>query len=320
MADDKDIKIVIRAEDEFSGVMERAAASAEGTAARIKGAFVSATFTESTGSLNEYSTGLKKVMELESSRSGELKRARAERALDTLEARSPYKPAGKGAESIYLDYQKKLEALQSYNTAVINESIKAGLARQTIESEYTDLSLSHAMKRRDFQISAAAETYAAVANTLQNLFVATDSKHRAIFETMKAFAIAQTIIDTYKGATAAYASLAGIPVIGPALGAAAAAATIAAGLARVAQIRGTHPGGGSISAGGHANPSYSGGSPSAYPVPQTLDEKSRPSQNITIQIYNPLSTQNWSEIVENDIIPALNDAADRNISVTVKNM
>jgi hypothetical protein len=318
MADEQSIKIVIRAEDEFSGVMERAAASAEGTAARIKGAFVSATFAESTGSLNEYSTGLKKVMELESSRSEELRRARAERALDALEVRSPYKPAGKGAESIYLDYQKKLEALQSYNTAVINESIKAGLTQERIESEYTDLSLSYAMKRRDFQISAAYETSGAIANTLQNLFVATDSKHRAIFETMKAFAIAQTIIDTYKGATAAYASLAGIPVIGPALGAA--AATIAAGLARVAQIRGTHPGGGSISAGGHANPSYSGGSPSAYPVPQTLDEKSRPSQNITIQIYNPLSTQNWSEIVENDIIPALNDAADRNISVTVKNM
>lgn len=256
MADDRDLKIVIRAEDEFSGVMERAASSAEGTAARIKGAFAQVTFAESTEGLNEYSTGLKKVMELESSRSEGLKRARAESALSALEARSPYKGDGKGAESIYLDYQKKLEALQSYNTAVINESIKAGIAQDKIESEYTDLSLSYAMKRRDFQISAAAETSGAVANALQNLFVAMDSKHRAIFETMKAFAIAQTIIDTYKGATAAYAALAGIPVVGPALGTAAAAATIAAGLARVAQIRGTHPGGGSISSSGHANPSY----------------------------------------------------------------
>lgn len=320
MAEDKDLKIVIRAEDEFSAVMDRAAASAEGSAGRIKGAFAQATFAQSTESLKEYATGLEKVMGLEASRVEEMKRARAEKALDALETNSPYKPSGKGPESIYLDYQKKLEALQSYNTAVINESIRAGLAQDKIEAEYTDLSLSYVIKRRDFQISAASETSGAVANALQNLFVATDSKHRAMFETMKAFAIAQTVIDTYKGATAAYAALAGIPVIGPALGTAAAAAAIAAGMARVAQIRGTHPGGGSISASGHASPSYSGGSPSAYPVPQTLDEKSKPSQNITIQIYNPLSTQNWSEIVENDIIPALNDAADRNISVTVRNM
>ncbi|MBI5586819.1 MAG: hypothetical protein HY889_00455 [Deltaproteobacteria bacterium] len=320
MADEKDIKIVIRAEDEFSSVMDRAAASAEGTASRIKGAFYSTAFSENTAGLNDYSTGLKKVMELESARSEERKRSRAEMALDRLEENSPYKPAGKGPERIYLDYQRRLEALQAYNTAVINESIRAGDAQERIESEYTDLSLSYAAKRRDFQIGAAAETFGAAANALQNLFVATDSKHRAIFETMKAFAIAQTIIDTYKGATAAYAAMAGIPVIGPALGTAAAAATIAAGLARVAQIRGTHPGGGSISAEGHANPLYSGGSPSAYPVPVRLEEKTKPSQNITIQIYNPLSTQNWSEIVENDIIPALNNAADRNISVTVRNM
>lgn len=53
----------------------------------------------------------------------------------------------------------------------------------------------------------------------------------------RAAAITQTIINTYQSATAAYASMAGIPVIGPALGAAAAAAAVAAGMANVAQIR-----------------------------------------------------------------------------------
>lgn len=41
------------------------------------------------------------------------------------------------------------------------------------------------------------------------------------------------------------------------------------------------------------------------------------TQNITINIYNPLSTQNWAEIIEDNIIPALNDAADRNINIVV---
>ena len=52
----------------------------------------------------------------------------------------------------------------------------------------------------------------------------------------KAAAIAQTTIETYKGATSAYSSLAGIPVVGPALGAVAAAAAVAAGIANVKKI------------------------------------------------------------------------------------
>ena len=52
----------------------------------------------------------------------------------------------------------------------------------------------------------------------------------------KAFAVAQATIDTYKAANAAYASLAGIPVVGPGLGAAAAAAAVLAGVANVKKI------------------------------------------------------------------------------------
>ncbi|MCX8655377.1 MULTISPECIES: hypothetical protein [unclassified Gilliamella] len=52
----------------------------------------------------------------------------------------------------------------------------------------------------------------------------------------KAAAISQAIINTYQSPTAAYASMAGIAYVGPAFGAAAAAA-IAAGIANVQQIR-----------------------------------------------------------------------------------
>lgn len=52
----------------------------------------------------------------------------------------------------------------------------------------------------------------------------------------KAFAIAKATIDTYQSAVAAYKSLAGIPVIGPALGAIAAASAVATGIATVKKI------------------------------------------------------------------------------------
>ncbi|WPK40875.1 tail length tape measure protein [Pseudomonas phage Knedl] len=53
----------------------------------------------------------------------------------------------------------------------------------------------------------------------------------------KAAAIAQAVINTYQAATAAYAAMAGIPIVGPALGAAAAGAAIVAGLANVQAIK-----------------------------------------------------------------------------------
>lgn len=65
----------------------------------------------------------------------------------------------------------------------------------------------------------------------------------------KAAAITQTIIDTYKGAQAAFSALAPIPIVGPVLGGVAAAAAIAAGMARVGQIRSAREQGGQLSYG-----------------------------------------------------------------------
>lgn len=70
----------------------------------------------------------------------------------------------------------------------------------------------------------------------------------------KAFAVAQTAINTYQSAIAAYKSLAGIPVVGPALGAIAAAAAIKTGIDAVkrivaVQVPGHGGGGGSAPSG-----------------------------------------------------------------------
>jgi phage-related minor tail protein len=63
------------------------------------------------------------------------------------------------------------------------------------------------------------------------------SHNKTQFEIGKAAAIAQAGINTYLSATEAFASLAGIPIVGPILGGIAAAAAVAAGLAQINQIR-----------------------------------------------------------------------------------
>jgi len=76
-----------------------------------------------------------------------------------------------------------------------------------------------------------------------------NSKNRAMFETGKAAARSENAVNTYLSATKAYASLAGIPIVGPALGALAAAAAVAAGVGNDQKIAKQQFGGGSVSGG-----------------------------------------------------------------------
>jgi len=105
---------------------------------------------------------------------------------------------------------------------------------------------------------------------LNDLAVLQTSHSKKAFEVGKAAAIAETVINTYKSATGAYSALSAIPIVGPALGIAAAAAAIAAGFTNVQKIsstkfgdKGGGGGGGGASAGasaGAAAPSSGQGS------------------------------------------------------------
>lgn len=93
----------------------------------------------------------------------------------------------------------------------------------------------------------------AVSKMFGDLATLQQSGNKRMFEIGKAAARAQVVMSTYEGAQKAYTSLAGIPVVGPALGAAAAGAAIVAGGIRLQAINSTSfGGGGSVSAGASA--------------------------------------------------------------------
>jgi hypothetical protein len=103
---------------------------------------------------------------------------------------------------------------------------------------------------------------AALGTALGDLSTLMNSGSRKMFEVGKAAAISQTVLSTYEGAQKAYSSLAGIPVVGPALGVAAAGAAIAAGVARVQSIRSQKFGGGaSTPTGSNTGQINAGGQP-----------------------------------------------------------
>lgn len=306
---ERDIEIVIRARDEFSAPMEKMEKGAVASAAKVRDGFAevehAALKTKKAVSQNGFEAVFSAAREKNASP------GRGEKELNDE----------KGAADV--SYNARLSAVREYNRLLLEERFRAGNQIAVLEASQAEYELEIERKKWDLKVAYAQLSAGMIANTLQNLYVAAGSKNRSMFEAMKAFAIAETIIQTYRAAMGSYAALAPIPVVGPALGAAAAAAAIIAGLARVEQIRKTKPGDATASIGhtGHANPPYSGGSPSAYPTPQRLvGDAERLSQTITINVYNPLAEQNWQKIVEDNIIPALKDAGDRNISVNVRNM
>ena len=125
----------------------------------------------------------------------------------------------------------------------------------------------------------------------------------------KAAAVANATISTYESAVSSYNSLAGIPYIGPVLGAAAAAAAINSGKNTISKILSTKtPGNKGVSGG----PSISGG------VPQT--ESQAPSFNVigatgTSQLAESIAGQAQEPVkayvVSNDVTSA--QSLDRNI-------
>lgn len=91
---------------------------------------------------------------------------------------------------------------------------------------------AEALKKKAIEKGVQDNKLSLASSTLNNLSSILGKESAA----GKAVAVAQATIDTYRAATAAYASLAGIPIVGPALGAIAAGAAIGAGLANVKKI------------------------------------------------------------------------------------
>jgi hypothetical protein len=160
--------------------------------------------------------------------------------------------AGKAREQLQLQHLEDLglnleatstmASLQTEQWRVMYERIDE-MRQQDLINEQTASAL---------KAQVAAQQQAAQLNSYSSFFgqMATlqTSYSKKAAKVGKAAAIAQTTIETYKSATSAYSAMAGIPYVGPALGIAAAAAAIAAGLANVRAIQSSPTG---FSSGGY---------------------------------------------------------------------
>lgn len=151
-------------------------------------------------------------------------------------------------EIIEDSYRDQERALQNSLTArLISEEdyqrLSYKLAQQK-EREITKLNDQELMRRSGAQrihhqldLDAASTFFGYMSGLMK-------TNSRKMFEIGKIAATAEAVINTYRAAIGAYSALAPIPVVGPALGAAAAAAAVAFGIAQVQAIQSQTFGGG----------------------------------------------------------------------------
>ena len=146
-----------------------------------------------------------------------------------------------------IEKQAELERIKDYeNFNELKAEIDKKYARA--EEELSEKKISWAEMEQSTKVKLATDA-------LNNMATILGEETEA----GKAFAIMATTISTFQSAQESYASLAGIPVVGPALGAVAAGAAIAMGLKNIQQISQSKPGG---------KPSGGGSASAPSPAPQ----------------------------------------------------
>lgn len=172
----------------------------------------------------------------------ELSQARIERAQG--EAQRIFESTRTPMEQFQADYENLYELYQKgYFDRLGGEETFLRYAQelnnQRLESEKRTLTTAQKWERMTLQERAKFSF-----STFADVFQAFSGNSKKMFEVSKALSIVQTTMNTYEAAVGAYKALAGIPVVGPALGAAAAAAAIGFGMAQVSAIKGQSFGGG----------------------------------------------------------------------------
>lgn len=129
---------------------------------------------------------------------------------------------------------KALEQLQEFNAEqlILGEEYVAN--REALDRRIEE-SNKNVYEIQKFLNSQQVQDFSKGLNAMTQL---QNSKSKALVGIGKAAALAQVSIDTAEGAIAAYQAMAHIPIVGPALGAAAAAAVVAYGAERAAEISG----------------------------------------------------------------------------------
>lgn len=141
-------------------------------------------------------------------------------------------------KELQIEKDKELAKVKEYeNAEILRAAIKAKYDKKQAQID-TEFSKSEKALKSDV-VDWTKLTEEQKLNTIKGALNGASEAFNEGSDAWKATKIAETVITTYQSAVNSYNSLAGIPVVGPALGAAAAGLAVATGLKQVSQIANT---------------------------------------------------------------------------------
>lgn len=132
-------------------------------------------------------------------------------------------------EAEHNTYNARIRELERFYDRQKEKMLEAGLTEVEIEEQKQQMLLQVKTQYHEAAVTG-------ISRILGNLAASQDKESKRGFQNMKTLSMMQATIDTFASANAAYKAMAGIPVVGPALAIAAAAAAIMAGMQNVANI------------------------------------------------------------------------------------
>jgi hypothetical protein len=185
----------------------------------------------------------------------------------------------------------------------------------TLYYEQEKTKVKQAETSKQMQLSAGA--FGNMATIADAFYQLSGKKSKAAFKVYQATKSGETVISTADGAMKAYSALSGIPYAGPALGALAAAAVVAAGAVQLNNIWSASPDGGSGSVGSVSGGSGYSGSSGSIPVTQPLSSSTTtPPLNVTFApvFHGPVDQQALTRWTEEYMLPTLRDLKTRGVT------
>lgn len=145
-----------------------------------------------------------------------------------------YEAEAQAEDQRYADQLARLQEAKALQIEVVGgyQAVEEQMAQQ-----HADRMNQIEQARNQVMLNSAGSAFGQMSDDIMAFAQVFGNENSKMLAIAKAAAITQTIISTYEGAQKAYTSLAGIPIVGPALGVAAAGAAIAGGMARVAAIK-----------------------------------------------------------------------------------
>ena len=207
-------------------------------------------------------------------------------------------------------YGARLEAEREFQRQKM-EIINAGkIEESAVLSQESNELLSKEEEDNQTKLGNTKAMIGSSLSLMQTLMSGSKKNNKTMFEADKAYSVGKAVMSAYTGAANAikdYPAPVSYVV---------AAASLAKGMLLAKSISSQKMGvsASSSSAGLGGTTSSTAGS-TAVPYGDMGEGDNKGTQNVVVNIHNPLSDENWAKVVEDNIIPALENAGDRNVVI-----